>query len=932
MTHVFISYARRDGQTHAYRLDTALQVAGRATWFDRRGIDPARDFTAEIETAIRAASHVVACITPDTERADSFVRREIQYALMLDKPILVARVEKAAIPPIHIVNNTFIEFYKDWDGGVRQLLEYLDRPAGPATTLPIDHPLRGYVQRLYESANKHLETAIIRLIDLDIDDSPEAVPARPQPLDDIGLLFGDAKTETTFTTFAEAFTHFNRRALLLGEPGGGKTVTLMATARQAAADWLNDPDRQPLPILALISTWDSIKQPSLIDWLGSKKDLSPEPVREVMATGRALLLLDGLDELGAERTEKKADGIEERYDPRQRFITALNAGLGQNAALVTCREEEYQAIGQQASLEGAVTLRQLTDDQIRAYLSADPGLAPLQAAIDADDGLRQMSRTPLLLSYLAFGFRDRPEALRDLKDLSEGDLRDAVFMSYMDKRYDREVKRLAKMGQEPPFTLEFIKEVLGRVAMENAGGRRRRNGHSIFDQHLDNIIEKRDFVEALPEDTINEFASLCLELNYLRKQNDSLAFVHLHLRDSLAYIFSITNLDLWYLYDTAVSWYPNPASSLGAIRDQRAFTPLLRLMLYNSSDSHIIQESALALVDLKVPRVVDSFIYALSHHDRIRRRTAAYCLGKLSAVQALEPLVHTLADPIPEVRSSAADALGKLGDRRAVEPLISVLADPIAEVRSNAAGALGELGDHRAIEPLIQSLADPNDIVRSSSAMSLGQLGDKSAIGPLIQLLGDSVRANAASGLAAIGKTVFYPLLRTLRDESTRAEVREGVAIAFGMLGTQQAIDPLIQLLSDSSSDVRTEAAFALGQLGNTTAVDALISSLADNYESVRQQAAYSLGLLGDKRAVDALISRLNNSTEVGVSADVRSTIISALGKLADPRAVNVLVSELAGQGRRFKHEAAAFALEQIGTPEALAAVTEWRARGGDKA
>jgi mitochondrial fission protein ELM1 len=56
--HVFISYSRRDGQNAATTLENALRDHGYTVWRDIRGIDPARDFTAEIERATRALRHI----------------------------------------------------------------------------------------------------------------------------------------------------------------------------------------------------------------------------------------------------------------------------------------------------------------------------------------------------------------------------------------------------------------------------------------------------------------------------------------------------------------------------------------------------------------------------------------------------------------------------------------------------------------------------------------------------------------------------------------------------------------------------------------------------------------------------------------------------------------------------------------------------------
>ena len=65
---IFISYARADGRVHADRLEKALTEAGFTTWRDVRNIDPALDFTADIETGIEQSSIVVVCVTEDSRR------------------------------------------------------------------------------------------------------------------------------------------------------------------------------------------------------------------------------------------------------------------------------------------------------------------------------------------------------------------------------------------------------------------------------------------------------------------------------------------------------------------------------------------------------------------------------------------------------------------------------------------------------------------------------------------------------------------------------------------------------------------------------------------------------------------------------------------------------------------------------------------------
>ena len=73
---------------------------------------------------------------------------------------------------------------------------------------------------------------------------------------------GIGEAEAIYANFPSAFQKYEGRLLLLGHPGGGKTTTLMAFARDAVAKCLEDVS-QPLPILAPIATWDAEKQPGL---------------------------------------------------------------------------------------------------------------------------------------------------------------------------------------------------------------------------------------------------------------------------------------------------------------------------------------------------------------------------------------------------------------------------------------------------------------------------------------------------------------------------------------------------------------------------------------------------------------------------------------------------------------------------------------------
>lgn len=123
---VFISYARSDGEAAAARLEAKLREAGFRTWRDRRDIDISADFTAELERAVRASAAVILCVTPSVLRPDSYVRREIAFAQLAHRPVVVARFADI-VPPISVATNTFIDFHVSEEDAMSQVLRFLRR-------------------------------------------------------------------------------------------------------------------------------------------------------------------------------------------------------------------------------------------------------------------------------------------------------------------------------------------------------------------------------------------------------------------------------------------------------------------------------------------------------------------------------------------------------------------------------------------------------------------------------------------------------------------------------------------------------------------------------------------------------------------------------------------------------------------------------------
>ncbi len=118
-----------------------------------------------------------------------------------------------------------------------------------------------------------------------------------------------------------------RRAVLLGEPGGGKTTTLRTIelhAIQKAAD-----SAAPIPLFVRLNEWRDKKQ-TLVDFIKAQLGDFGFRFRDLLTEKRAMLLLDGFNEIPVQQREKKGDQIVELFTQNPDLICILS-----------CRELDY---------------------------------------------------------------------------------------------------------------------------------------------------------------------------------------------------------------------------------------------------------------------------------------------------------------------------------------------------------------------------------------------------------------------------------------------------------------------------------------------------------------------------------------------------------------------------------------------------------------
>ena len=224
----------------------------------------------------------------------------------------------------------------------------------------------------------------------------------------------------------EIFVEADRSLLILGQPGAGKSTTLLQLTRQLLPMRNSDPE-VTVPVVLHLSTWTNESQ-SIAAWIEqevSEKYQIPKNIgRELVSNQRLILLLDGLDEV--------------RVKSQSVCVQKINQFLDDYAPpgiVVSSRVEEYSQIGLRLKLQGAVQLNPLSDHQVLA--SAAEGRSdshPLLVSLKKHDAMMDLARSPLMLSVMKLSCDDWSEKSLEKLETSEG-AQEQIFEAYVDRMF-----------------------------------------------------------------------------------------------------------------------------------------------------------------------------------------------------------------------------------------------------------------------------------------------------------------------------------------------------------------------------------------------------------------------------------------------------------------------------------------------------------------
>lgn len=227
---------------------------------------------------------------------------------------------------------------------------------------------------------------------------------------------------------------FHRRGnslLILGDPGSGKTTTLLDLTRSLIIEAQADSERA-VPVVFNLSTWSN-KRPPISVWLAEELRLRYHIPRwqgeQWLKKGRLILLLDALDEVVVEGRAACVEAIKRYENP----IPGL---------AVCSRLEEYTALPVRVNLNAAICLQPLSLKQVDAYLtSAGPRLASLRQTIVNDPELQALLQSPLMLSIICLASVNYPSnAVETTAANTQEERRAAVFDAYIESMFKRKAR------------------------------------------------------------------------------------------------------------------------------------------------------------------------------------------------------------------------------------------------------------------------------------------------------------------------------------------------------------------------------------------------------------------------------------------------------------------------------------------------------------
>lgn len=357
MADVFVSYKSQDRARIAL-LVRALQERGLTVWWDQR-LETGSVWLACIKRALDAAKSVVAAWTPQAVGSDRILtshmmQTEVDEALRSPKRLVPVRLEAGPLPFGYDVFQA--ADLTAWTGGVDapsidRVVANICEIVGPRQPFPPkelqawleaeqqNHPqaFRDFAtnfrdsrfsedaeRRAAELAQATADLTLARAAAREIVQRFERQADVPEFAPTLGLEKIEKERSAVAVVDLLGLVEDGARIQLQAEPGAGKTVALLAWARELTGD----PER---PVGLYVRLQEMAGEDELLDHIGktyATGAMRPDGWQALLRSGAAAVFCDGWNELGAARRES----IGARLDNHARLFPEAGLVIGTRPA------------------------------------------------------------------------------------------------------------------------------------------------------------------------------------------------------------------------------------------------------------------------------------------------------------------------------------------------------------------------------------------------------------------------------------------------------------------------------------------------------------------------------------------------------------------------------------------------------------------------
>jgi len=782
----------------------------------------------------------------------------------------------------------------------------------------------------------------------------------PGERDGQGLHDSSAKTFRWDDRAGERF----QQAVILGDPGFGKTWLLRYEARRLAhramdelADSTRNLDRVELPIFMRLPDMASLvsEKKTLVDIVvelrgKGRSDAFRDYLRRQLISGHGVVLLDAWDEIS---------DLNRRQQLRDLIANFSETSVGR--MLLTSRSMDYDLTPPPLPNGEKLAMMPWNWHQIESFIrvwfeSEKSYVEQFVSELEQHPRCHALARIPLMLQFLCQVYPDA-----DLPSQRSELYRNCLWRLFRDWQI-QDKKNIIKGKYELSETyIGGLIEALESLALElHIRGLKQFYEEDVrsilvsFFKEIskDSCLHELQAEEATPTKIMEHFKDCGILVPSANTGPRKLQFLDLTFQEYLAARAIAKREDcadvaLKHVYDPA---WNHVLIMLGSIT--RQVRKYVATLLRANREDVICRPFMLAIQVIAesdqeqwTKRFLNTLFDELFeiYFERSNAFLSREVKGKMTMLPEAE---RHLISKLPNCRKEdcvlVIEAIGELGTDQAVKPLVDALntnevrwrtPSPVSEqsvlcrvwtamwtfVHDPDGRIQGIVSATRQLEELRDNLVR-EQIVREI-VIALDSIQSTQAVQALIRiLLNDQdycTRIEAVSALESIrSEEAVEPLIKILKDQDQDMVVRSRVALALASIGSEDAVESLICARDDQSENVRLAARVGLHKVGSDKIVEPLTRALKDPDRDVRRNAAFALAdsIVSDQ-AVEPLIEALKDP-----DSQVRSNVALALGSTDSNKAVEPLIKVLKDQDSKVRCNAA-LALGSIGSNQALASL-----------